>query len=343
MISIIMPVYNSEKYLARCINSVLNQTYKDFELIIVNDSSTDNSEKIIKDYLNDKRIKYFNNIHKGVSNARNLGIEKSKGEYITFIDSDDWMLENALEEMYKYINIDNIDVCISGYIERSLKSEKLIELPYKDGSIMNNYEIKNKIISKMIAIKKNDINKTLIMGSVWRLLIKSDLIKNNDIKFNVNIDIAEDLLFCIEIFSKAMSLITMKKCYYCYMRYGDTTLDKYRENFLDESLYFYSEYERILKEEDMFDDNLDRFIISKCSMYTNAISNNFRYNSPKELKIIKNELNKITNIYRNDKILKNTDKKNISFQKKILLLLIKYKMNNIIIILYLLKNNLKTI
>lgn len=112
--SIIVPTYNREKYLYKCINSVLDQTYDKFELIIIDDGSTDNTEKLVKKY-HDKRISYFKNDNNGIGYSRNFGIDKAKGDYIFFLDSDDYLEEYMLEEVSKHIK-DN-DILIFNYKE----------------------------------------------------------------------------------------------------------------------------------------------------------------------------------------------------------------------------------
>lgn len=115
MISIVVPVYNTEEYLKKCIDSILNQTYKNFEIIIINDCSKGNADEIIKSY-KDKRIKYIKNkTNMGIGYNRNLGITKSKGDYICFIDSDDYIKEDFLELMYNKCDNDNLDLCICDY------------------------------------------------------------------------------------------------------------------------------------------------------------------------------------------------------------------------------------
>ena len=108
LVSIIIPIYNVEKYLTKCIESVINQTYKNLEIILVNDGSTDNSKEIIDKYsLIDSRIKVINKKNGGLSEARNAGIEIAKGDYIGFLDSDDWIELNMYEKLYKYIKQEN--------------------------------------------------------------------------------------------------------------------------------------------------------------------------------------------------------------------------------------------
>ena len=101
LISIIVPIYNVENYLRQCLDSIMGQTYKNFECLLINDGSPDHSADICREYVSkDSRFRYFEKENGGVSSARNLGIEYSKGEYITFIDSDDWVDSDYLEALY---------------------------------------------------------------------------------------------------------------------------------------------------------------------------------------------------------------------------------------------------
>lgn len=115
-ISIIVPVYNTEKYLSKCLNSLIKQTYKDIEIIVVNDGSKDKSLEIAKKIAKqDNRIKVFNKENGGLSSARNFGIEKASGEYIGFVDSDDYIKENMFEILYNMIKEANAKIAICGW------------------------------------------------------------------------------------------------------------------------------------------------------------------------------------------------------------------------------------
>ena len=125
-VSIIVPVYNVEKYLSKCLESLINQTLKDIEIICVNDGSTDNSLSILKEYANkDSRIKIIDKQNEGVSVARNTGIEVATGEYLIFVDSDDYLVENACEKALNTIEHNNSDICIFGHYD--LVDEKLVK------------------------------------------------------------------------------------------------------------------------------------------------------------------------------------------------------------------------
>lgn len=116
-VSIIVPIYNVEKYLNRCLDSLVNQTFKDIEIIALNNGSTDSSLDILKDYAsNDNRITIIDNENLGVSKARNIGIDKASGKYIVFVDSDDWIDTNMIEVLYSNITKNNCDLVMCTYV-----------------------------------------------------------------------------------------------------------------------------------------------------------------------------------------------------------------------------------
>ncbi len=131
-ISIIVPVYNVENYLKKCLDSIVNQTFKDIEIILINDGSTDNSLNICKEYAKkDHRIRLINKPNGGLSSARNVGIDLSTGEYLGFVDSDDWIALNMYEKLYNLCKIFNADISQCKYIrnnEQKLNTPLRIEI-----------------------------------------------------------------------------------------------------------------------------------------------------------------------------------------------------------------------
>ena len=125
-VSIIVPVYNTSKYLNSCIKSLLHQTLKDIEIILINDGSTDDSESIIKKY-KDKRIKYISKKNEGIGKTRNLGIDTATGEYLSFIDSDDYVEPDFCEKMYEKATKDKCDIVICDYYEDHFEGLKEIK------------------------------------------------------------------------------------------------------------------------------------------------------------------------------------------------------------------------
>lgn len=176
-VSIVIPIYNAEKYLYECLKSVKQQTYTNIEVLMINDGSTDNSENICKDFLKDKRFKLINKKNGGVSSARNIGIEKCNGDYILFVDADDWCKKDLLQQTMEYNNTYEM-ICFSyfkAYKDINIKEELKVE---------RNSDIKKEIL----------INKT-IGGYLWNKVFKVQIIKEHNIKFNENISYCEDLLF----------------------------------------------------------------------------------------------------------------------------------------------------
>ena len=135
-ISIIVPIYNASKYLNKCIDSLINQTFDDIEIILINDGSIDDSEVIIKSY-NDKRIRYFKNKNQGIGKTRNFGIDKAKGEYLMFVDSDDYISFDACYKFFSFMSDNNLDLAVSDfYKDIDGKLEKVNILDFQNASLI---------------------------------------------------------------------------------------------------------------------------------------------------------------------------------------------------------------
>ncbi|MFT4304767.1 MAG: glycosyltransferase family 2 protein [Candidatus Woesearchaeota archaeon] len=136
LVSVIIPTYNRERTIKRAIDSVFNQTYKNWELIIVDDGSTDNTKEVIKDYLKDKRVKYFAKKNAGVSSARNLGVKKSTGKFISFLDSDDEFLHNKIEIQLNKILKNSLDFSLCQEIQ-VIEGKEITVSPFKNVKIFD--------------------------------------------------------------------------------------------------------------------------------------------------------------------------------------------------------------
>lgn len=173
-ISVIIPVFNSSLYLDHCLSTVVNQTLKDIEIILIDDGSTDDSLNVIKNYAKKyNNIKYTSKENEGQAIARNIGIQMSSGEFITFIDSDDYIELNMLEKLYNIAKSDNSDIVLCDYVEE--------------------YSNKN-IEKKSLYIEADNINKSYILcvAGPCSKIINSNIFKKNDIKF-LEGNIYEDL------------------------------------------------------------------------------------------------------------------------------------------------------
>ena len=208
-ISVIIPVYNMEKYLNECLDSVINQTLKDIEIICINDGSTDNSLKILKEYeKKDKRIKILTQKNSGVAIARNRGIDFSKGEFIGFLDSDDmYMNKSSLENLY-YSAVNN-NVLISGGNSNKYYNDKLIE--------------KLEPFEKEGIIKYSDFQKQYYF---WKYIYSSKLIKENKLYFP-NYSNFEDPVFFVKIMNLAEIFYALPQTVHYYrIRHKSSKLNK---------------------------------------------------------------------------------------------------------------------
>lgn len=236
LISIIIPVYNAETFLPQCLDSVLKQTYTNFEVICVDDASSDNSFKILKDYVaRDSRLSVFTKSNEGVSRARNFGINKAKGNLIMFVDADDWIDENTCKKAYEEMLNTKADVVMWGYTsEFSDHSSK--KLVYSEHTIFDTVTVKQKLWRRFIGIIGKELahpEKADSLCSVWGKLYKKNLIVDNEIRF---IDLSEigtyeDGMFNLQIFQYVKSAAYMPESLYHYRRTNDNSqTTKYREN-----------------------------------------------------------------------------------------------------------------
>ncbi|THD66784.1 glycosyltransferase [Robertkochia marina] len=210
LISIIIPVYNSEKELEKCITSVINQTYKNIEIILINDGSTDNSLTICKQFSDkDKRIVLLDQINSGPSETRNAGLKIAKGAYIQFIDSDDYIPYNYTEKLYKDLLKSNADLVISP-IQTINEHNELLQLwQVEDGD----YYLDKRSENYFHLLLKS----FLLFGPVNKIY-KADLISKHKILFKPGIDYGEDLLFNIEYLIYTNKIYVTNEVIYYYLK-----------------------------------------------------------------------------------------------------------------------------
>ncbi len=205
-VSIIVPIYNNEKYVKKCIDSLINQTEKNIEIILINDGSDDNTEKIIRGF-NDNRIKYFYQKNSGIGKTRNKGLLLSKGKYVMFIDSDDYISNDCVKKMYEFAIKNESDLVISNFYKNINGKNEKIDIPYfKPSSLIDNPNILN-------MVNLGPCNK----------LYKRELISN--IKFDEN-NKYEDVFFVISALIKAkkVSKINEYLSYYVIHSNSETTI-----------------------------------------------------------------------------------------------------------------------
>lgn len=210
-VSIVVPVYNGEKYIEKCINSILKQTYKNVELIIINDGSVDKTKKILDKYSDS--IIVINKKNTGVSDSRNVGIDKATGDYIMFCDADDWLCDDTIEIAVNKIN--NYDaVRFSHYVVKNnqINKKENSDDVYSDIDLVVN---DNKELVKNLLENKTE-------GHLWNYLLRTEVIKDNKIYFDDDLFYQEDVVFLLEYFFKIKKLKVISTPLYNYYKNFDS-------------------------------------------------------------------------------------------------------------------------
>lgn len=244
LISVIIPTYNSGEKIRRCLDSLCNQSISNYEVIIIDDGSNDNTESIIKEYyIKYKFIRYYNKKNEGVSLARNYGLELSKGKYIIFVDSDDFCENNMLELAYYNISMKKVDWVIYGYfIDKNNKNIK--EVKSKNCILAKN----NTEIAKSIKFMENN----MLIASPWTSIYKKEIIDKFNIKFNKSLNFGEDVLFNLEYLKHIDSLYILNVSLYHYIQYNQGTLtSRYIPNRLEKINYNINKRKEVYKHYNM--------------------------------------------------------------------------------------------
>ena len=239
LISIIVPVYNVEKYIEKCIDSIINQTYKNLEIILVDDGSKDNSGKICDEYSKkDSRIKVIHKVNGGLSDARNHGLQIATGDYIGFVDSDDYIAEDMFETLYNLSEEKNADISIVSFYE------------YYNGKLIGVRDSKEEIIMNKIEAIKELLIDNRIQSYAWNKLFKKELFENQRFPTGKNF---EDIATTLLLFEKSEKVVLYEEPKYYYLRRDDSivgirntkTYTDYLEVIYDKYVYLKDKYPEI--------------------------------------------------------------------------------------------------
>ena len=243
LISIVIPVYNAEKYLEQCLNSIKNQTYKNFEVILVNDGSIDHSESICMDFVKvDTRFKYFTKVNGGASSARNFGLDNVTGNYITFIDADDWVDENHLEVLINNIKDNNSDMAVSSIKKFDNSNNFYFRVYSNEEKYLLNYNKLNRVEFLVILPKLIPANNSYKVAV--SKLFKKELV--TDVRFDESIVYGEDLEFFFKIYNNINSISYIDEVTYVYRLHDERSSSKFGQLHMEQELGIYKKmYERI--------------------------------------------------------------------------------------------------
>lgn len=254
LVSVIVPIYKVEKYLEKCINSIISQTYTNLEIILVDDGSPDNCGKICESFKNkDSRIKVIHKENQGLGMARNSGLEIATGDYVVFVDSDDWIDNNMIELMLLRSINENADIVVCGY--KKCNEEKELQ-KVKTTDKLRIFDNKDDIIKYAVCpiLGQDEIGENYKSRSmsVWINMYSMPLLKNNSLQFvSERIYLTEDLFFNLKALLYSNKIVFMPECLYSY-RYNPVSLSNgYRANKVELMQTMYNELYNILEKENL--------------------------------------------------------------------------------------------
>ena len=326
LVSIIIPVYNGEKHIENCLYKLMKQTYEEIEIIVINDGSTDSKEYLKKEFFKkNKKIKVINKENTGVSDTRNLGIKMAKGEYILFLDSDDFLENYAIEKMIDNISDKNIDMLIFGFKVLGSKNRPNDTKILKKIADSNN--IKDDLISSIISTKNN------ILGYVWRAMYSKKLLISNNISFMKGVKISEDFMFLLDAVYKSNKIAIDDTEYYLYNINEQSMSIKYIPTLLEDMMLVNKwMYDMIVKNNTSL---IDGYYCCMCNTYLRFVQNVVRNNnlSTKERIIL---IKKEKKEYKFKQYIKKVWYKYDRFNLKTLISLIMFRfdMDNIYVVLF---------
>lgn len=296
-VSVIVPVYNTEHYIEQCLKSILNQTFKDIELIIIDDNSTDNSYHIIKKLIQgNSNIKYIQNKeNKGVSYVRNKAVMEATGDYILFVDSDDYLDKNMIETMYNEVSNNDLDMAICGYF-----------IDYEDGNTQNriiNLD-ENHIYSGYDILRELLHHKNGVTGHSWNKILKTSIIKDNDIKYPEHMKIYEDIAFFSKLLPYCKKVKNIKKMFYHYIQRNNSSIKTLDERVILDTEEIIRLVNKNLNELNLMDKFKDEYCAFVMRMFSVATHKIYSYSTDSKLQkeYIKKLLNSnILNIKENYK------------------------------------------
>lgn len=234
-ISIIVPIYNGEKYIINTLDSILNQSLKEIEVLAINDGSTDNTKNILDSYSKKSdRIRVIHQENNGVSATRNKGILLAQGEYIGFVDADDLIDADMYKKLYEKASCNDADIAICGFTEEDLKGNILRKYEYQHCNIiLRNSEIRSEF-KKSLDTKREPLGG----AAIWNKIFKRSLLVDNNIFIDENITVGEDFCLNIACFDKARTVVGVSNKFYHYMNINPNSImskidDKKFYNFIN--------------------------------------------------------------------------------------------------------------
>ena len=282
-VSIVVPVYNVENYVARCINSLMNQTLRNIEIILVDDGSTDSSGKMCDEFAKrDERIRVIHKENGGLGYARNSGMEIAKGEFIGFVDSDDYVDTRMFEALFGYACKYDADyVRCEHIIVDDEGNERLREQYHLEPGIYAKEEIEDKLLCPMFGKEMKEGREAHVGISVWRAIFRTSIIKENHLLFPSEREvISEDIPFNLDFLMHAHSAYVTSEGLYYYVERGNSLTKIFRKDRFDKEVYLYCYLQDKLKEYNLYEKckiRIKRFMLDRGRRSMRGVMNNSEY------------------------------------------------------------------
>lgn len=336
LISIIVPIYNVEKYIHRCIDSILCQSYKNIEIILVDDESPDNCGKICEDYAKkDQRIKVIHKNNGGLGFARNSGLEKATGKFVTFIDGDDYIGVTHIEEMYKSLVSSNTDTCIAGYTKvfSNRREEHINECA---GKVFFD-DVKTQILPRMCGA--NSEGKDYIEMSVCMVLFSNEIIKKNHLRFVSEREyVSEDLVFDFEYYPLSLGVCVSNVVDYYYCDNEGSLTTKYREDRFESQIRLYNLLREKSKDLNIFKDCVTRLQNTVLAIARYSIKVEYKFQNMNGNKVTEERVKRICENETLKQIFREYDDSNIKISSRIIHYFIKKRKYTLLKIVMYIKN-----
>lgn len=262
LVSVIVPVYNTEKYLARCIDSICMQTYSNLEILLINDGSNDNSGMICDEYAKkDKRVRVIHRKNSGVSITRNIGIKEARGDYIAFVDSDDFIDRGMFDALVRRANKCCSDIVMCKYYIK--KSKEISEVSMEYAEVYNGeMDVKNHLLYAYYTDYHNGLY------SLWNKLIKKSIYSTYNIEFNASLKRGEDAWFIFQCLKHCKRVDFIPKAYYYYCQNDNSIMHALYKDQYEKWVYV---RKLLLQENQRLKFNIDYSLFYKEFLYKVAI------------------------------------------------------------------------
>ncbi len=293
LVTIIVPVYNVQKYLNQCLESIVNQTYKELEIILVDDGSTDESGALCDEWAKkDIRIKVVHKKNEGLGMARNTGLANATGEYVKFIDSDDYISLNCIELLYETMHREKVDI-VYGMFER-FHDDVIMQVPklYESIQIFQEEEVIETVLLGMIGTRPEDQKDTAFDMSACLSLYKLSLLNKENIRFRSEREyISEDLLFNIDYLQHVKSVCVIPEKFYFYRMNMNSLTTSYNPKRFEREIKMYQYLNEKLGEfleKERYELHLQRYLIARSRVCIGQISKSELPDKNKQISLICN-------------------------------------------------------